>query len=147
RDKDDSPAESDDWQADEDEEGLHPLLVLPLSFCTGGLFGLFYAWRVCSAYAGSAGRRSRDSAGRPLGRPRHPLSILVLTMLTLGFYFPFWLASILRECAAYTGKRAGTSRADLTLMLVFPPYAIFVAVFRVPARIRAVQQLAGVPES
>lgn len=131
---------------DDEEAGLHPLVVLPLTFCTGGLFGLYYAYSVCTAFASRAAKRRADTAGRPLGKPRHPLSVLVLTTLTFGLYFPFWLNAILRECGAYAGKKWG-SRAELTLMLIFPFYMVFVAVFRVPTRIREVQQLAKMSEA
>jgi hypothetical protein len=124
---------------------LHPALVLPLSVLTAGLFALFYAWRACRAVNGAA-PRTADSAGRPLGRPHHPLSVLLLTFFTLGIYFAFWAQRAQAECNAYLGRKGPSPRTELTLMLLFPPYAIYTVVFLLPELIRAAQQQAKVPE-
>jgi hypothetical protein len=71
---------------------------------------------------------------------------MLLAYLTLGCAFPCWVYRALRECAAYAG-REGVGRTELTLLLLFPPYAVYVAVFRLPELIRAAQAQAGVPES
>ena len=66
---------------------------------------------------------------------------------TFGLYFPYWLYKSLGECNAYLGRKDSEARTDLTLMLLFPPYAVYLAVFRLPATIRAVQQQAKAAES
>jgi len=138
--------------AGKDEDGggiadLHPLLVFALTLMTLGLFGVVFAVLVANQYAGQAPRRGADAAGRPLGKVRHPVWILLMSYLTLGFYFCYWVYAALRECAAYAGKRDLNPRAELSLMLAFPPYAVYVAVFRLPELIRRCQTVAGVPES
>ncbi len=125
--------------------GLHPLLVLLLSVVTLGGFGLYYAYRVCKAFPPKGARRA-DASGKPAGRPRHPLGVMLLAYLTLGFSFYFWVANVLRECGEYTGRRDFHPRTELTLMLLFPPYAIYVAVFRLPILLRATLAQANVPE-
>jgi hypothetical protein len=115
--------------------------------CTGGLFGLWYGYQVCSAYRAQGGKRTTDSAGRPLGTVRHPLWVLALAYLTLGFYLYYWIYRVMGECAAYSGRTDFNARTELTLMLIFPPYALFVAVVRLPEMIRATQDLAKVQES
>jgi hypothetical protein len=126
---------------------MHPLLVLLLSVCTFGIFGLVYAFKVCFEYAALASRRETDSAGRVLGRARHPLWVLLLTYLTAGYYFYYWVYAVMRECSDYTGRKDFNARTEFSLMLLFPPYAIYVAVFKLPDMIRRAQGLAGIPES
>ena len=54
---------------------------------------------------------------------------------------------VLQECQAYTGRTDFNPRVELSLMLIFPPYAVYLAVFRLPDLIRRAQELAGVAES
>ena len=126
--------------------GMHPILVFVLSLFTGGIFGLVYVYLVCRAYSGRE-QRDADSAGRPLGRLRHPLAVYLLSMLTLGLYYYYWVYKTLQECAAYTGRKDVAARTDLTLMLVLPPYAIYISAFRLPEMIRAAQAQAKQPEA
>jgi hypothetical protein len=126
---------------------MHPLLVLALTVLTLGLFGLVYAVLAANRFAEQAPRRAADAAGRPLGTVRHPVWVLLMTYLTLGFYFCYWVYAALRECAAYGGRRDVNPRAELSLMLACPPYAVYVAVFRLPELIRRCQALAGVSET
>jgi hypothetical protein len=133
--------------AEDEAPQMHPLLVLLLTAVTCGVFGLYYAYRVCSAYTALAERREADSAGRPLGKARHPLAILILGYLTLGYYFFYWVYSVMRECSDYTGRKDFNPRVELALMLIFPLYSVYVAVFRLPEMIRSVQATAKVPES
>ena len=136
--------------ADDESEGgitgMHPILVFVLSIFTGGIFGLVYAYVVCSAYSGQD-QRDADSAGRPLGRLRHPLAVYLLSMLTLGLYYYYWVYRTIQECAAFTGRKDIKARIDLALMLVLPPYAVYVSAFRLPEMIRAVQVQAKQPEA
>jgi hypothetical protein len=125
---------------------LHPLLVLLLSIVSLGLFGLYYSFKVCLDYSALAARRA-DGAGRPLGRARHPMWVLLLAYLTGGYYFYYWVYAVMRECGAYAGRQDFNPRTELSLMLLFPPYAVYVAVFRLPDMIRRTQSLAGIPES
>jgi GYF domain 2/Domain of unknown function (DUF4234) len=126
--------------------GMHPILVFVLSFCTGGIFGLVYVYVVCSAYSAHQ-TRDLDSAGRPLGKLRHPLAVYILSVLTLGLYYYYWVYKTLQECAGYTGRKDITARTDLALMLVLPPWAIYVSAFRLPDLIRAAQVQAKQPEA
>jgi hypothetical protein len=126
--------------------GMHPILVFVLSFCTGGIFGLVYVFVVCSAYSAHQ-TRDEDSAGRPLGKLRHPLAVYILSVLTLGLYYYYWVYKTLQECAAYTGRKDITARIDLALMLVLPPWAVYVSAFRLPEMIRAAQVQAKQPEA
>jgi hypothetical protein len=126
---------------------LHPVLVLLLSICSFGLFGLYYSFKVCLDYSASTARRRADSAGRPLGRARHPLWVLLWAYLTGGYYFYYWVYAVMRECRAYAGPKDLNPRTELSLMLLFPPYAIYAAVFRLPGMIRRTQSLAGIPDS
>ncbi len=126
---------------------LHPLLVLVLTLCSFGLFGLYYSVKVCLDYSAPAARRRTDSAGRPLGRVRHPLLVLLWSYLTGGFYFYYWVYAVMRECSAYAGRQDFNPRTELSLMLLVPLYAIYAAVFRLPALVRRTQTLAGVPDS
>jgi len=138
--------ESDEEETGGGLAGLHPILVWLLSTCTLGLFGLIYAYAVCSAYA-EQGTREADSSGRALGRVRHPLAVLLLSYLTLGIYFYYWAYCVLAECKAFTGRADLNPRTEVGLMLAFPPYAVYVVVFRLPELIRAAQQAAKLPES
>jgi hypothetical protein len=73
--------------------------------------------------------------------------VLLLSYLTLGIYFYFWVYRVMNECCAYTGRSDCNPRTELALMLVFPPYALYVTLFRMPELIRAVQTQAKLPES
>ena len=126
--------------------GMHPLLVLLLIVVTGGIFGLIYVITVCGAF-GKKSTRLADAAGKPLGSPRHPIGVLLLSYLTLGIYFPFWAYRVLRECAAFTDRPDAAPPSELALMLICPPYAVYVAVVRLPVLIRAAQQQANLVES
>src|SRR5581483_2820477 len=81
------------------------------------------------------------------GRVRHPFSVLALSYLTLGFYFYYWVYRALGECNEYLGQKEVPLRAELSLMLIFPPYALYLAVFVLPELIRHAQALANVPET
>jgi hypothetical protein len=126
--------------------GLHPLLVWLLSVCTCNLFGLVYAYLVCSNYGEQISQREADTSGRPLGTPRHPLGVALLSYLTFGFYNLYWIYKVMGECAAYTGRKDINARVELALMLIFPFYAVYLAVFRLPEMIRAAQQQAKLSE-
>jgi hypothetical protein len=126
---------------------LHPVVVLVLTVLTGGIFGLIYCHKVCQAFTARTPQRKLDTAGRTLGRVRHPLAVLVLSYLTVGIYFCYWAARALGECSEFLGRKDIRPRSELTLMLLFPPYALYVAVFLLPDAIRRAQTLAGVPEA
>jgi len=138
--------------ADEDQEqsgglaGMHPILVLVLTLCTGGIFGLVYAFLVGSAYS-NPDQREADSTGRPLGKLRHPVIVYLLSFITLGIYYYYWVFKTIQECTAYTGRTDISARVELSLMFALPPYAIYVSAFRVPELIRAVQVQAKQPEA
>jgi GYF domain 2 len=129
-----------------DDGGIHPLLVFLLFLVTGGLFGLVYAFQIAGQYSARFGKRKADSAGRPLGVVRHPVAVLALTWITLGYYLSYWIAQVLREGAAYTGQPDVQSRRELSLMLVIPFYSVYLAIYRVPEMVRRVQAQAGVSE-
>jgi hypothetical protein len=126
---------------------MHPLLVLLLTICTAGVFGLIYTFKVCFEFSALSAKRQIDSAGRPLGRARHPIWVLLLAYLTFGYYFSYWVYAVMRECSAYTGRKDFNPRTEFSLMLIFPPYAIYVAVFRLPDMIHRAQAQANIPES
>lgn len=125
---------------------MNPFLALLLTICTGGLFGLFFAYRASLAYSARAAVRKADAAGRTLGRARHPLSVLLLSYLTGGLYFAYWTYRAMQECSLYAGGRAYETRSELTLMLLFPPYAVYTALFRLPDLVKGVRKTAGAPE-
>ena len=125
---------------------MNPFLALLLSICTGGLFGLFFVYRVSVAYSARAAVRKVDVGGRTLGRARHPLAVLLLSYLTCGLYFALWTFRTMQECSMYSGGRAYETRSELTLMLLFPPYAVYTALFRLPDLIKGVRKTAGAPE-
>lgn len=127
--------------------GLHPLLVVLLCVVSGGLFGLVFVYLVCAAYANQPDRRVSDAAGRPLGRLRHPLGVGLLCYLTFGLYGIWWRYRVMSECLAYAGRRDLHPRLELTLMLLFPPYAVFVSVFRLPELLAAARLRAKLPEA
>jgi hypothetical protein len=126
---------------------MNPLLVFVLTLASAGIFGLIYSYKVCHAYSARAAVRRMDVAGRALGKARHPFAVLLLSYLTLGFYFCYWASRALDECNEYLGRKEVQPPAELTLMLIFPPYAIYVAVFVLPEMIRRAQTLAGLPET
>lgn len=126
---------------------MHPLLVFVLTLASGGIFGLIYSYKACRAYTAKAADRKLDGAGRPLGRVRHPFGVLSLSYLTLGFYFYYWLYRALGECHEYLGRKDVPLRSELSLMLIFPPYALYLAVFVLPELIRQAQTQASVPET
>lgn len=143
---------ADDYVRDRAPSGggllaMNPVLVWLLSVCTCNIFGLIYVYSACSAYSEKAAQRSKDGAGRLLGKARHPIGVLLLSYLTLGFYFYYWIYQAMLECCAYTGRQDVSPRSELALMLVFPPYSVYVVIFRLPELIRAVQQQAKVSES
>jgi hypothetical protein len=138
---------SSDQEGGASEAGLHPVAALLLTMCTGGLFGLFYAYTVCTAFAERNPGKETDASGRRLGQPRHPLGVLVLSYITLGIYFSYWVYKACQECNAYLGRKDLVSRTEWTLMWLFPPYALFVAVFRLADLVKAVAQQAKLPES
>jgi hypothetical protein len=131
----------------EAEAGLHPLLVLLFTLLTLGIFGIWYALSVGAAYTRAAAQRTRDSAGRPLGKTRHPAGVLLLSLVTLGYYFYYWVYVAARECNAYTDRRDFNPRTETALMLIVPFYSLYVAVYRLPDLVRRTQELAGVPPS
>src|SRR2546430_198620 len=69
---------------------LNPLLAFLLTLLTLGLFGVWYAFKVNGQYR-ALGIRTTDTAGRPLGRIRHPVIVLVLSLITFGFYVCYWV--------------------------------------------------------
>jgi hypothetical protein len=135
------PAPPRDWRE------LHPALVFVLTLLTAGIFGLIYAHQVGRAYRTRAGERKIDAAGRPLGQVRHPFAVLLLSYLTGGIYFAYWTARTLGECNDYLGRKDIHPRSELSLMLIFPPYATYAAAILLPDMIRRTQTLAGVPET
>ena len=135
------PAVPFDWG------NMHPAVVLLLTVVTVGVFGLVYSYKVCRAYSARAAARQTDNAGRKLGRMRHPLAVLLLSYLTGGIYFIFWTYRALRECSDYVGRKDVNPRTELNLMLIFPPYAVYVTVFLLPDLVRRTQALAGMPET
>jgi len=130
----------------EEDDGMHPAMVFLLTMVTVGIFGLFYTFSTGSRYRARFGKKKADAAGRPLGVVRHPVVVLALTYLTLGFYLPYWIATVLRECAAYTGQRDVQSRTEMCLMLIVPFYSVYLALYRLPRMVRNVQVQAGVVE-
>jgi hypothetical protein len=126
---------------------MHPLLVLVLTIASAGIFGLIYSYQICQEYSTKAAGRKFDAVGRVLGQVRHPLGVLLMSYLTLGFYFYYWAYLALGECNDYLGRNDVQPRAELALMLIFPPYAIYVAVFLLPEMIRRAQTLASLPET
>lgn len=124
---------------------FHPLLALALAVCTCGLFSLWYAFRVSVNYSRSAPRRA-DSRGRPLGKVRHPIWVFAFSYLTLGVYFCYWAFQAMRECRAYTGRHTVSLRTELVLMLLVPPYAVYVAIFHLPGLISRARRRAGLHE-
>jgi hypothetical protein len=139
--KPDKPVVPRDWT------NMHPAVVLALTVVTLGIFGLIYAFKICLAYSAKAAGRKSDAAGRTLGRVRHPLWVLMLSYLTCGIYFYYWMYCVLRECTEYSGRKDVNPRMELTLMLIFPPYGLYVAVFQLSDLIRRTQALAGVSET
>lgn len=149
RDKSKRPVVREHAEEEQTSEGMlamHPVLVLLLTAVTLGLFGLIYAYVACSAYREQF-TRDKDAAGRPLGYARHPVGVLILTYVTLGIYHYFWVYRVLDECRAFTGRKETNPRTEVALMLIFPPYGLYVTIFRLPELIRAAQALAKVPES
>lgn len=130
-----------------DWSNLHPLLVFVLTLASGGIFGLIYAYVICQTFSAKASGRKLDGAGRALGKVRHPFGVLLLSYLTLGFYFCYWLYCAMGECNEYLGRKDVPQRVELSLMLIFPPYALYLAVFVLPELIRKAQTLAGIPET
>jgi hypothetical protein len=126
---------------------MHPLLVLGLTLLSAGIFGLIYAYQICRAYSAKAAGRKIDGAGRALGKVRHPFGVMLLSYLTLGFYFYYWLYRTLAECNEYLGRKNLPLRSELSLMLIFPPYAVYLAVFVLPELIRKAQAQAGTPQT
>lgn len=126
--------------------GLPPLLVLLLTVCTLGVFGLIYAFSACGAY-GEQFTREADSSGRPLGVARHPLFVLLLSYLTFGIYCFVWASKVMGECRAFVGRKDAEPRVEVSLMLICPPYALYVFVVRLPELVRATQTTAKAPES
>jgi hypothetical protein len=135
------PAVPFDWA------NMHPIAVLTWTILTGGIFGLIYAYKICRAYRARTIARTTDAAGRTLGRLRHPFGILLLSYLTGGIYFLYWTYRVLRECSDFTGRKDVNPRTELNLMLIFPPYTVYVVVFQLPDLIRRTQAMAGLPES
>lgn len=139
--KESKPAAPRDWT------DMHPVAVVLLTILTAGLFGIVYVVKICGVYSGRAAARRTDAAGRTLGRVRHPFAVMLLSYLTLGVYFAYWTYSVLRECEEYSGRKEFNPRSELALMLLFPPYIVFVAGFLLADRIRRAQATAGVPET
>lgn len=126
---------------------MHPLLVFLLTIASGGIFGLIYSYKICQAFSAKGASRKLDGVGRPLGKVQHPFAVLLLSYLTLGFYFYYWLSRTLGECNEYLGRKDVSPRTELSLMLIFPPYALYLAVFVLPDSVRRAQRLAGLPET
>jgi hypothetical protein len=122
---------------------IPPLLALILAVGTLGIFSIWYTWRVSVHYARSSGARTTDAQGRTLGRVRHPAFVLAMSYLTLGAYFCYWVYRTMRECAVYIGQPS-QPRRELTLMMAFPPYAVYSVVFKLPGLIHEARQIAGV---
>jgi hypothetical protein len=135
------PGQEFDWA------NLHPALVLALTVVTLGIFGLVYVIQVCRGYSAKTTQRRTDTSGRKLGRIRHPLTVLLLSYLTCGIYFFCWIYLVTCECNEFTGRKDVNPRADLSLMFLFPPYAVYVMIFQLSDLIRRTQALAGTPET
>jgi hypothetical protein len=126
---------------------LHPALVLVLTICTAGIFGVVYTIIVCNNFSALAAKRDADAQGRPLGAARHPIWIPVMTYITFGIYFYYWIYQVMKEVGAYTGRKDFNPRVELCLMFAFPLYAAYLMVFRLPDMIRRAQAAAAVPET
>ena len=122
---------------------FHPLLALFLTVCTCGLFSLWYLWRLSANHAREAGNRTADSAGRTLGRVRHPAWVLALSYITLGSYFCYWVYAVMRECSQFSGQRPSSARSELTLLFVFPLCVVYTVVFKLPEMIDGARRTAG----
>jgi hypothetical protein len=120
-------------------------LAVLLTVSTLGVFSIWYTWRASARYARESGARAVDSQGRPLGRVRHPAWVLLVSYATLGVYFCYWVHASLRECGRF-GDGDGHGSTDVTLMVVFPPYAIYCLVFKLPSAIERVRAAAGLAE-
>ncbi len=115
----------------------------------GGLFGLLsigYTWRISTRYAEECGARAIDAQGRPLGRVRHPAWVLLMSYATLGIYFYYWVHATLRDCGRFAGER-GRAPSDATLLIVFPPYAVYCLVFKLPTAVGRVRSTAGLADA
>jgi hypothetical protein len=71
--------------------------------------------------------------------------VLLLSYATLGVYFCYWVYASLKECARYSGN-GGHAASDVTLMVVFPPYAVYCLVFKLPGAIERTRAAAGLTE-
>ena len=71
--------------------------------------------------------------------------MLLLSYATLGGYFCYWVYAALRECGRFAGS-ASRVPTDATLLAVFPPYAVYCLVFKLPAAIERVRAAAGLTE-
>lgn len=124
---------------------MNPAVVMILTFCTGGIFGLWYCFKVFRTYTAKAAVRTTDSKGRPLGKARHPMAIIILTYLTGGYYLYWWIYAVMKEISAYTGRSDFSAKTEWCLMMIFPLYAIYTLIFRLPDMIKRTQETAGIP--
>jgi hypothetical protein len=136
----------DEGAVEEEEDALHPAIHLVLTCLTGGLWGLWVGYSVCRDFSEAAPHREADASGRPLGKPRHPVGVMLLSYLTCGLYFAYWVAAALRECSLFLGQKEYHARTEMTLALVFPVYTLYVVLFRLPDAIRRVQTRAGLKD-
>ena len=126
---------------------LHPLLAILLAICSCGLFALWYTFQVSSSYTRRTTTAVVDLKGRQLGKLRHPVGVLALCYFTFGIYFAYWTYAAMKECGIFLGRRDIRPRTELTLMLMFPPYVVYVVVFRLAELVRRVQSEAKVSET
>lgn len=110
------------------------------------LLGIGYTWRVSTRYAAECSARAVDDQGRLLGRVRHPAWVLLMSYATLGAYFYYWVHATLRDCGRFAGEPPGAP-SDATLLIVFPPYAVYCLIFKLPAAVGRVRKAAGLSEA
>ncbi len=88
-----------------------------------------------------------------LGKIRHPLGIVGLSLITLGVYWWVWYYKVNKEMAAIgrargtdeCGTSPGTSLLAVTLgALVIVP--AFVSIYKTCARLNATERVTGAPE-
>ena len=79
------------------------------------------------------------------GTPRSPLTVLVLSLLTLGLYGIYWTYSIAEENKRYGG--VGPGGLVHLLVIIFIPFAGLYRMIMTTAEIGNMQALNGMPKT
>lgn len=82
--------------------------------------------------------------GGMVGERREPITVILLSLVTCGFYGIYWLYKVSEETQNYSGEQEMTPVVDLLLCIFVPFYSLY-WVYKQSQKITRMQAKAGLP--